>query len=199
MSSTKTGKNKKSKDGGDGAYDDGYIYALKGGNTCEFYRYSVAENKWTELDTMPQVGSTNKKKRVKGGGALVGYGNYAFFAFKGGKTTEFWRYVDQMTVFASAPERSGVMAQKSELGRLGFNVTPNPVVKGYGLLSYSVPQAGPAMVKVFDVTGRTVAEFNFVASGTGTKSLDLRQLSAGVYLVKFESAGNSLSQKLIVR
>ncbi|MGC8798564.1 MAG: T9SS type A sorting domain-containing protein, partial [candidate division WOR-3 bacterium] len=76
---------------------------------------------------------------------------------------------------------------------------PNPVVKGYGLLSYSVPQAGAARVKVFDVTGRTVAEFGFVAAGTGTRSLDLRNLAAGVYLVKFEAAGQSAAQKLIVQ
>jgi hypothetical protein len=37
----KTGKNKKAKDGSDAGYDQGYIYALKGGNTCEFYRYDV--------------------------------------------------------------------------------------------------------------------------------------------------------------
>jgi hypothetical protein len=56
-----------------------------------------------------------------------------------------------------------------------------------------------AKVTVFDVTGRTVYEFGFVASGTGTRSVDLRGLSAGVYLVRFEAAGNNLSQKLIVQ
>ncbi|MEO0021716.1 MAG: T9SS type A sorting domain-containing protein [candidate division WOR-3 bacterium] len=91
------------------------------------------------------------------------------------------------------------MGQTVTPARFGFALTPNPLVKGYGLLSYSVPQAGAARVKVFDVTGRTVAEFGFVAQGTGTRSLDLRQLSAGIYLVKFEAAGQSASQKLIVQ
>ncbi len=199
VASGKTGKNKKSKDGSDAAYCLGYIYALKGGNTCEWWRYDVAGNAWIELDPMPEVGSTGKNKRVKGGGALAGYGEWAFFALKGAKTMEFWRYVDSAPVFAQAPPRSGVTAEKVAAGRFGFTLTPNPVVRGYGLLSYSVPQKSEAQVKVYDVTGRDVMHLSFVASGTGTRSLDLRQLAAGVYLVRFESAGYSASQKLIVR
>ncbi|MEO0010014.1 MAG: kelch repeat-containing protein, partial [candidate division WOR-3 bacterium] len=193
--SSKTGKNKKPKDGSDGAYFQGFLFALKGGNTCELWRDDVAGGTgWTELDLMPEVGSTGKKKRVKAGGSFVSAGNWIFYALKGGKTSEFWRYVAEPPAFASTPERSGVMGQTMTPARFGFALTPNPLVKGYGLLSYSVPQAGEARVKVFDVTGRTVAEFGFVAQGTGTRSLDLRQLSAGIYLVKFEAAGQSASQ-----
>jgi len=202
-SSSKTGKNKKSKDGADGAYYNGYIYALKGGNTCEWWRCEVGTGTytWTELDPMPEVGSTAKKKRVKAGGALAGYGaNPIFFALKGGKTQEFWRYFDTtVVVFAAQPERSGVMAEQVNANRFGFSVAPNPVVKGYGLLSYSVPQQATARLTVYDVTGRDVMHLSFVASGTGTRNLDLRSLAAGVYLVKFESAGYNASQKLIVR
>ncbi len=199
-SSSKTGKNKKSKDGSDGAYVQGFIYALKGGNTCEWWRYSVAGGSWIELDPMPEIGSTGKKKRVKAGGALTNYGTgFAFFALKGGKTREFWRYVDSTPVFASRPERSGVMAEKVNAVRFGFSVAPNPVVRGYGVLNYSVPQAGEVRLVVFDVTGRAVKELGFVASGTGTRNLDLRDLAAGVYLVKFTSGDNTASQKLIVR
>jgi len=202
--SSKTGKNKKPKDGSDGAYYNpgtgmDYIYALKGGNTCELWKYDISGGTWTELDPMPEVGTTGKKKRVKAGGSLVSNGDGAFFALKGGKTMEFWRFFEAPAVFAAAPERSGVMGQRVMPVRFGFSLAPNPVVKGYGLLSYSVPQAGVARVKVFDVTGRTVAEFGFVASGTGTRSLDLRNLASGVYLVKFEAAGQSAAQKLIVQ
>ncbi len=199
--SGKTGKNKKPKDGSDGVYYNGFIYALKGGNTCELWKCDVLSGTyaWTELDPMPEVGSTAKKKLVKGGGALASYGDGALFALKGNKTGEFWRYFEPAPVFARAPQRSGVTAEKVAAGRFGFTLTPNPVVRGYGLLSYSVPQKSEAQVKVYDVTGRDVMHLSFVASGTGTRSLDLRQLAAGVYLVRFESAGYSASQKLIVR
>ncbi|MEJ5391462.1 MAG: T9SS type A sorting domain-containing protein [candidate division WOR-3 bacterium] len=198
--SSKTGKNKKSKDGSDAVFYNGFIYALKGGNTCEWWQCDVAGGTyaWTELDPMPEVGMSGRKKRVKAGGAVASTDNGLFYAFKGGKTQEFWCYYEP-TVFAAKPERSGVMAQQVSSGRFNFSVTPNPVVKGFGILSYSVPQAAPARVTVFDVTGRTVSTFNFVASGTGTHSLDLRNLASGIYLVKFESAGASASQKLIVR
>ncbi|MGQ9708727.1 MAG: kelch repeat-containing protein, partial [bacterium] len=142
FASMQTGKNKKSKDGGDGAYYQGFIYALKGGNTCEFYRYSIALSAWTELAPMPEFGSTGKKKRVKQGGALAAFGDaWMFFAFKGGKTNEFWRYVDSAPgLLAYQPKRSGVMGAGLAVSRFGFNIAPNPVVKGYGLLSYSLPQ-----------------------------------------------------------
>jgi len=200
MLSNITGKKKKSKDGADADLYNNAIYALKGGNTCEFWRYDIATDSWTELQPMPEYGSTGRKKRVKNGGSLVYYNEGTFFAFKGGKTQEFWRYIDTLpTVLRFQPERAGVMGEQVVVERFGFSVAPNPVVKGYGLLSYSVPQPSAARVSVYDVTGRTVLEFGFVASGTGTKSLDLRQLSAGVYLVRFEAAGSSASQKLIVR
>ncbi|MGQ9707370.1 MAG: right-handed parallel beta-helix repeat-containing protein [bacterium] len=199
IASSRTGKNKKSKDGGDGAYYNGFIYALKGGNTCEFWRYDISANSWTELDPIPELGSSGRKKRVKNGGALTLADDGLFYAFKGGKTQEFWRYYEATVMVPAAPERSGVMAGRTNATRFSFSLAPNPLSKGYGLLSYSLPQQGEAKVTVIDVTGRTVAEFGFVASGTGTRNLDLRGLSAGVYLVKFEAAGHSASQKLIVQ
>ncbi|MEO0050322.1 MAG: hypothetical protein ABIK42_04190, partial [candidate division WOR-3 bacterium] len=87
-----TGRSKKSKDGGSAAYYNGFIYALKGGNTCQFWRYDIANNSWIELDPMPDFGSTGEKKRVRGGGNIT-CANGTFYAFKGGKTAEFWRYL----------------------------------------------------------------------------------------------------------
>ncbi len=199
-SSSKTGKNKKSKDGAGAAYYNGFIYALKGGNTVELWKCEVAGGTyaWTELDPMPEVGSSGRKKRVKAGGDLASYGDGAFYALKGGKTREFWRYFEPV-VMSAAPERSGVMAEKVNAVRFGFSVAPNPVVKGYGVLNYSVPQAGEARLVVFDVTGRAVKSLGFVASGTGSRNLDLRDLAAGVYLVKFTSGDNTATQKLVVR
>ncbi len=93
----------------------------------------------------------------------------------------------------------GVMEEKVETDRYWFTLLPNPLTKGYGLLSYSVPQAGNARLKVFDVSGRTVMSLSFVASHSGEKRLDLRRLSAGVYWVKFETPSEEAIQKLIIR
>jgi len=123
--SQKTGRNKKSKDGGDAAFYNGFIYALKGGNTCEFYRYNIATNSWTELDPMPDFGSTGKKRRVKQGGALA-CADGSFYAFKGGKTREFWLYIPysgegqfQFAGIPVEPEKEG-----------GVDGGENPIVDG---------------------------------------------------------------------
>ncbi|MEO0085040.1 MAG: T9SS type A sorting domain-containing protein, partial [candidate division WOR-3 bacterium] len=192
------GKNKKSKDGGSAAFYDGAIYALKGGNTVEFWKYVTGTATWTELALMPEIGSTGKKKRVKAGGDLAGWsGGPVFFALKGNKTTEFWRYVEPAAPM-SQPERGGVAAQPVALKGYGFALSPNPV-RGLATLSYSVPTAGAARVTVLDVTGRDVVTRTLTANRTGTTSLDLTGLSAGVYLVKLESPNYTAAAKLIVQ
>jgi hypothetical protein len=69
------------------AYGD-YIYAFKGGNTDEFWRYNTTDNTWT---LCPVISAGVNNKKVKTGGALVTVGD-AIYAFKGGNTNEFWMY-----------------------------------------------------------------------------------------------------------
>jgi hypothetical protein len=69
-----------------------FIYAFKGNNTNEFYCYDIIEDKWTEQETIPQVGRSGRKKRVKDGGSLCYDNEHFIYATKGRNTTEFWRY-----------------------------------------------------------------------------------------------------------
>ncbi len=190
-----TGKNKKPKDGSDGALMGGLLYALKGGNTVEFFAWDPATATWTEKELIPEIGSTAKKKRVKGGGGLTTDGTY-LYALKGNKTAELWVY-SLGGVYGSAPERSGVMAGVTALPA-GMSLGPNPLLTGTATLRYSLPATGPALVRVYDVTGRTVQSVSFAAGRTGAVSLDLKGLSAGVYLVKLTAADFTASQKLVV-
>ncbi|MBM3315355.1 T9SS type A sorting domain-containing protein, partial [candidate division WOR-3 bacterium] len=189
------GKSKKSKDGGCGAIYDDAIYALKGGNTQEFWRFAIETSAWTELDTVPSFGSTAKKKRVKAGGDIVAWGDGMFFALKGNKTNELWRYSLTGVAAPALPERSGVMAGRTAAMPAGFAVS-SPAT-GSALLSYSLPQAGPARVTVFDVAGRTVAGQR-LAGRSGRVQLDLGQLSAGVYLVRCDAPGFTATRKLVI-
>jgi hypothetical protein len=191
-------KNKKAKDGGAGAYyAGGQIYALKGGNTTMFYMYDIDTNTWVEKEGIPDIGSTGKKKRVKVGGDFVAYGGEAFFALKGNKCQEMWRYV--IPAEPMQPERGGVLAGKVTDLRTGMIIGPNPLVGGFANVRYSLPKAGPASIHVFDVTGRTVLSQALVAARTGAVSLDMRSLSAGIYLVKVETDGFSATQKLVIQ
>jgi Tol biopolymer transport system component len=82
------GRKKKVNGGGALAALDGYIYALKGGNSQHFFRYDTVSMIWTERCPIPN-GSPSKK--VRDGAALVAYGGY-IWALKGNRTKQFWRY-----------------------------------------------------------------------------------------------------------
>ncbi|MBN1174436.1 MAG: hypothetical protein JXA67_19875, partial [Micromonosporaceae bacterium] len=86
-------RKKKSLDGSAGAWHtaEGGIVALKGGNTQQFFKYDVAANCWSELETIPSCTTAAPRlKRVKYGGDLVVLDG-TFFALKGGNSPEFWR------------------------------------------------------------------------------------------------------------
>jgi hypothetical protein len=95
-------KAKNVKDGGCLAYKPDstgeYIYALKGNNTCEFYRYNIATNVWVTKESIPAIGRMGKKKYVKKGAAMTatpasskGDGTMVYAA-KGNGTLEFYDY-----------------------------------------------------------------------------------------------------------
>ncbi|MBN2537765.1 T9SS type A sorting domain-containing protein [candidate division WOR-3 bacterium] len=191
-------RKKKSKDGGAGANFGNEVYALKGGNTQQFFQYFPRADSWVELDTMPTFGSTGKKKRVKYGADLVHYGSGAFFALKGNKTRELWRYVAYRDAFGGQPARGGAMTGRTGQGPVGITVAPNPIVSGRATVRYSLPHAGPASIVVYDVTGRGVLRQSSVMGRTGTMSLDVGSLSAGIYLVRVETTGWHATRKLVI-
>jgi hypothetical protein len=189
---------KKSKDGGCGTWINvggEAIYALKGGNTSEFWKYTVTANSWAEKDTLPK-GAGGKK--VKAGADIVAVGT-KLYAFKGNKTGELWMYTPGSAVFVPRPLRDGVASEPVATFAAGMTLSPNPLAGGFARLSYGLPQAGAAGITVFDVTGRPVLAQTLVAGRSGTADLDLRCLSAGVYLVKLVAPGFSAAQKLVVQ
>ena len=198
----KDDKRKKSKDGACGAWYNGNMYALKGGNTQGFYKYFPEEDSWTQLrqDTLPQYTLlTDKKRRVKQGGDIVHYGSGLFYALKGNKTPELWRWVVRPDEFGM-PARPGVMAGEPVVHRSSFIVSPNPIASGFATVQYSLPKAGPATVTVFDVVGRSVLRtWSPGHLVTGSLCLDLRRLSSGVYLVRLDADSYSTTQKLVVQ
>jgi len=78
-----------------------------------------------------------------------------------------------------------------------LQVFPNPSA-GRTALSYSLPKAGPASVKVVDVSGATVLTKSFRAARSGKVSLDASALCNGIYLVRVEADDFSAEQKLVI-
>ncbi len=194
-------RNKRSKDGGSGAWYDGGLYALKGGNSQQYFSYDPAANTWTELDTLPSVGSTGRAKNVRSGGSFAGFGGDAFFALKGNKTCEFWRYVIPTPQASSfkRPARNGVMAERMANGKWRMAIAPSPIASGSATISYTLPKSGPVNVTILDVVGQTVLRQSSIGNLESSMALDLRGLSAGVYLVRLDAEGFSQSQKLVVQ
>ncbi len=190
--------NKKAKDGSCAAWYGGKIYAFKGGNTSEFWRYFPLGDTWQRQDDIPLIGITGARRRVRGGAAMAPFSGLGVFAFKGGKSLEFWNYTPY-DVAGAQPGRDGVTAGSMQIGALSFAIAPNPLAGGLATVRYSLPKAGLATLNVFDVTGRTVLEQTLAAGRTGAARLDLRKLEAGVYLVKVTAEGFSSTQKLVVQ
>ena len=182
-------KSKKIKDGGCGVEYGGRIYALKGGNTQQFFAYSIAANNWEQLDTVPNYGSTGRKKRVKYGADIVAVGN-VLYALKGNKTRELWRY----TVAAfdgGLPGTPAVCAGTGDRPAGVVAVFPSPtrgVLRVTGL-------RGPATLSLHDVAGRQVLKR--VAAGSQAR-LDLGGLAAGVYLLRVRHEGETVSVRVVL-
>ncbi len=194
-------KNKKSADGAAGAWFGDNLYALKGGNTQGFFKYWPDGDTWSQLDTVPGNGSTGSKKRVKAGGDLVSYLGGIFFALKGNKCYELWRYVEPALEASSfTPQaRSGVQTGKSAVGSLRLAISPNPIATGFATLRYSLLKPGPFVVTVFDAAGRAIRQQRFAGNRVGAVTLDLRRLAGGVYLVRLDAEGLTQTQKLVVQ
>jgi hypothetical protein len=187
--------NKKAKDGSCGAFLNGSIYALKGGGTREFWKYTTLTNAWVEKETIP----TGTMKKVKGGADMVAAA-MGIYATKGNKSNELWRYVPSSfaAIPPPMPEREGVAGSKTVIGQ-GTSIRPNPLAGDFAVLRYGLPRAGVAELCVYNVTGQRVMAQTLVTGRIGSVNLDLRHLSNGVYLVKFASEDFESSQKLVVQ
>jgi hypothetical protein len=190
----------KMKDGGAATWYDGALYALKGGKSQEFWQYQPATGQWAELETMPRYGSSLRNVRMGKGGDFVTYPfGGALFAIKGNKSLEFWRYTFAPASLGDGgrPGNEGVAALEGP-ARPQFRVAPNPVRGSNAVLNYSLPQAGPANVTVFDAAGRVVQNVRAQFERAGSRRLDVSALAAGVYLVRVEAGEASANQKLVI-
>jgi hypothetical protein len=185
---------RKAKDGSCGTYINGTIYALKGANTREFWKYTLATNAWAEKETIP---TGLLKKKVKSGADIVTAG-LSLYATKGNKSNELWLYAPGAFVF-EAPRQDGVLAGRLAIDDCRLAIAPNPLATGFAVLRYGLPKAGAAELSVYNVTGQRVVARTLAAGRSGIVNLDLSHLGNGVYLVKLASEGYVNSQKLVVQ
>jgi hypothetical protein len=182
----------KSGDGGCGAYLDGSIYALKGGKTQEFWKYTIATNSWSEEDPMPR-GAVGKS--VGPGAGIVAVGP-KLYATTGNKSNQFWQFFPSASL-SWTPPSGGMQAGKTAIVQ-GMSISPNPLASGFAVLHYGLPKAGAAELSVYNVAGQRVVAKTLFLGRSGSVSFDLRQLAGGVYVVRLESGASSLTRKLVI-
>jgi hypothetical protein len=189
---------KKAKDGCCGSFVEGEppggcFYALKGGNTREFWQYKVAANSWAEKETIP---TGMFKKKVKAGADIVAVGT-VLYATKGNKSNEFWMYTPGATVFA-APQHDGVLAERLTIDDWRLTIAPNPLAAGFVSVRLSSLLTAPFSLRIYDAAGRCVGVWKPLLR-SGAADLDMRHLAAGVYLVRVEMGSFVATQKLVVQ
>ena len=69
----------------------GRVFCLKG-RTTEFYEYFTDGDSWVERAALPRLGRGMQWKKPARGAALASDGSRFLYAFKGGRSNEFWRY-----------------------------------------------------------------------------------------------------------
>jgi N-acetylneuraminic acid mutarotase len=193
------GKKRKVKDGAGLAWYDGAVYALKGGNTYEFWTYNPVADHWTQSDDI----LTGAGKRVKGGGALVcASASATLFATKGNNTLEFYSY-GPLAAYESRLTAGGPNEMSdSQLStfNLKLSAVPNPF-SGTTTINYSLPKAGNISLTLYDITGALVTTLVKGYHGTGATSFILQPsaLPSGIYVLRLDTDDAAVSRKLIVR
>ncbi|MBM3321912.1 T9SS type A sorting domain-containing protein [candidate division WOR-3 bacterium] len=200
------GRKKKAKDGSGAAVWDGRVYALKGGNTGEFWVFDPATNAWTEKDTIPAFGTAGRKKRVNHGGdvCLDPSGTPGrFFALKGNKTRELWVCTVAETTTAASGRPLGYNPNSSS----NSGLCPHPpslfgcdrviVHLPSSLINRHAGPRDPVRISIYDASGRLVRHSS--THWNASSPLDLGSMPPGVYLLRFSIAGHTATRKLVLR
>jgi hypothetical protein len=192
-----SGRPKKVKDGASLTYRRGLVYALKGGNTNEFFTFRCDSGKWY---TFPDMPSAMGNKKVKSGAAMA-YASVRdrIYALKGANTIEFYAFAfDTLRVY-QLPRLNGVVT--SEVRRLSPAITalPNPVSRSTRV-RYELRVPGRVRVRLYDVAGavcRTLTD-GYQPAGRHEVQLDCRDIPNGVYLLHYEDSQKKTTCKLVV-
>jgi hypothetical protein len=203
-------RNRRVKNGGALTEQGQTLFALKGGNTQQFWHYNFAADSWKQNSDIPLAPPGQRRVKVKRGAALAG-ADSTVFCLKGSSSYEFWEYcqaADTVPLIAeSQPDREGVMAEVTglDLSKPWLTAYPNPARLGLNI-SYNVTSTASTRLRVYDAAGKVVTSLwdatrsrgQYVAHWSGLAA-NGRNVPAGVYFVKLESGDTRLTQKLIIQ
>ncbi len=105
---------------------------------------------------------------------------------------------DTDVVVVSVGGISGRVEMEPHVG-MSLALSPSPLAGNVLHVEYSLNQAGPASVTLFDIRGRAVARRDCSGASAGKFPMNLRLLSGGVYLMRLDDGHRSVVQKLVVQ
>jgi hypothetical protein len=188
------------KDGGAMCAGGGAIYAIKGGGTIYFWKYTTLGG-WARLDTIPRL---HKKSVAKTGAALV-YANGGAYLLKGNNSREYWQYVPGSKASSLKQEAGNLQAIQTLTTHYSLlnpiiNVTPNPFAQ-VTTIRYTVPVYGKVSIKLYNINGRAVETLvdTYLNAGSYTTTLAASNLAKGVYFLRYGSTSRTREEKLIIQ
>ncbi|MEO0076259.1 MAG: T9SS type A sorting domain-containing protein, partial [candidate division WOR-3 bacterium] len=188
------------KDGGAMTSDGSVIYAVKGGGTNVFWKYTPGSpGIWTMDDSIPRLW---KKSVVKTGSAMA-YANGKIYLLKGNKSPEFWCYTpypkENIKPTVADMNIPSTMAKNlTATYEFSFEVMPNPFKK-LTTIHYTVPIADNVSIKLYNVSGRLIKTLVNKHLNAGSYTTTLTNIGRGVYFLKYEDNTNKKEVKLIVQ
>ncbi len=164
-------------------------FAIKAGNTREFWRYDPVQDQWTQLADVPS------KKPIKAGGCLT-YSrcDNAIYCLIGNNTNELWAIIDPDPPPKTSliPELSSSAMDRTlpkELQLFNFS-NPN---RGEIKIAYNLPQKIKVSLKVYNIAGKKVYE-----SSGDCGFFIIKELPAGIYILRMTADGYKAERKVIV-
>jgi hypothetical protein len=195
------GKKKKFGDGAGMVFLDGIIYAMKGGNTLEVWKYDMTGDSadWKQADALWDIPAGAKK--VKGGGAMIRGGDN-LFATRGANTPDFFGKSPE-AVIASTPvtpvEFKGALANPVTTNEFKLTLAPNPAIN-LTAVRYALPKAGSVRFTLYNVAGTAVKTYtNTNPTKYGVLMVDTKTLPSGVYILRFNSGAINVTRKLVLQ
>lgn len=189
----RSGQSRTVREGGSLAYSDyaDRLYAAKGGNTLEFWEYDPDQDVWSQGE---DVGYPSVPDRKLKGGACLGYSSYddGTYCTIGNGSRQMWCY----SPVAGSPEAGGLLGPMAADPGPEASVeviTSSPVRGDIVKVRINVTARLGARLEVYTVSGQRLAE---LPSANG--EFVLRDLVAGVYLLRPEAAGREERCKLLV-
>jgi hypothetical protein len=180
---------------------NGEIYAIKGGGSNEFWKYTPGlPGAWTSLDTIPRLNALS----VPYSGAALAYSNNKVWLLKGNNTPEFWQFIPmayRAEKTASNLNNNSVQSPNTQGIELSaeINVLPNPFNK-QATIRYTVPMPNNVTIKLYNATGRVVEVINDgrINTGSYTANLSANNLAKGVYFLRYNDTQNQKKIKVII-